>query len=144
DRIEHFDANGTFLGSWGSAGSGDGQFSAPRGIAVSTQGAYVTDSTRVEKFTTDGAFVDSLTGASSGDSSFGSDAWGIAISPTGAIYVSFNSTARVARYGETSSGGPGGGGNLPPPTTGENANAQPVSGTVKVKKPGSNQFELLS
>jgi hypothetical protein len=30
-RIQVFDADGTFLGKWGSEGSGDGQFLAPRG-----------------------------------------------------------------------------------------------------------------
>src|SRR5205085_11572993 len=140
DRVEHFDASGTFQGAWGSAGTGDGQFQAPRGIAASSAGVYVADSgqARIEKFTSTGAFVDTLDGSGSGDSQF-SAPFGIAISPNGPIYLSFNTANRVARYSETGSGT----GSLPPPQTGSTANAEPVGGTVKVRKPGSNTFELL-
>lgn len=141
-RVEHFDANGVFQNAWGSAGSGDGQFSQPNGIAASAAGVYVTDggNNRVEKFTSSGAFVDSLDQASSGDASFATPT-SVALSSSGLIYLAEPGAPRIARYGET---GTAGGGNLPPPQTGQTANAQPVSGTVKVKLPGSNQFTLVA
>jgi DNA-binding beta-propeller fold protein YncE len=53
NRILKFDGSGTFLLRWGSAGSGDGQFSTPRGIALDGSGhVYVADSghNRIQKF----------------------------------------------------------------------------------------------
>src|SRR4051794_2878463 len=139
NRVERFDLNGVFQNAWGSQGAGDGQFNAPRGVAASAAGVYVADSNnnRVEKFTTTGAFVDSLDAAGSGDPAFGGPA-GIAVSPTGSIYVAQPAAARVSSFTET------GGANLPPPSTGQTANAEPVSGTVKVRAPGSNQFVTLA
>ena len=46
--------------SWGTFGSGVGQFKAPTGVAVSSEGyVYVTDTgnNRVQRFTTDGRFL---------------------------------------------------------------------------------------
>ena len=43
-RIQRFSATGTFLGKWGSPGSGDGQFYRPEGVAVAPDGTvYVAD-----------------------------------------------------------------------------------------------------
>jgi len=141
NRVEAFSAANTFTGSWGSTGSGDGQFQAPRAIAATSQGVYVADRTtnRVEKFTSTGAFVDTLD--SSVDPALQLPI-GLAISSAGLIYTS-QQNGRIARYGETGAGG-GGGGTLPPPQTGESANAVPVDGTVKVREPGSSRFELLN
>jgi tripartite motif-containing protein 71 len=53
DRIEKFDASGAFLTTWGSEGSGDGQFNFPQGVATDGSGhVYVADSAndRIQKF----------------------------------------------------------------------------------------------
>jgi len=43
-RIQYFDDAGTFLGMWGSEGSGTGQFRTPFGVAVAPDGTvYVVD-----------------------------------------------------------------------------------------------------
>src|SRR5574340_1512198 len=42
-RIEKFDNSGTFLFTWGTKGSGNGQFQAPIGIAMSHDSFYVID-----------------------------------------------------------------------------------------------------
>src|SRR5262245_28341794 len=44
DRIQKFDASGTFLTTWGSSGSGDGPFIFPNGVATDASGnVYVAD-----------------------------------------------------------------------------------------------------
>jgi hypothetical protein len=51
---------GTFLGKWGSYGSGDGQFDYPYGVAVAPDGTvYVADSGnhRIQRFSATGAFL---------------------------------------------------------------------------------------
>lgn len=54
-RIQKFDANGNFIDWFGEYGKGDGQFTAPSGIAVDSEGnVYVTNSQdphRVQVFT---------------------------------------------------------------------------------------------
>jgi DNA-binding beta-propeller fold protein YncE len=136
-RIEHFDQNGTFIGTWGSNGPGDGQFQAPVGVAASAAGVYVADTTqnRVQKFTSTGAFLDALDAGSSGDASLSAPR-AVALSAAGVIYVLGGT--RMSSYGETTAS------TLPPPTTGETADAEPVDGTVKIKKPGSDDFEILA
>jgi len=52
-RVQHFDADGRFLGVFGGPGSGEGQFSEPVGIAIDDTGnIYVADTwnRRVQKF----------------------------------------------------------------------------------------------
>jgi sugar lactone lactonase YvrE len=135
-RVERFDANGVFQSSWGSQGSGDGQFQSPRGIAASAAGVYVADLSlnSVQKFTTGGAFVDRMDATTTADPGFGARSAGI--SSAGLIYVMGNS--RIGRYTESGNAA------LPPPSTGDTANAEPVSGSVRIKQPGSNQFVTLT
>jgi len=55
-RIQRFSADGTFLGKWGSEGSGDGEFERPVDVAVAPDGTvYVadTDNQRIQVFGTD-------------------------------------------------------------------------------------------
>ena len=54
NRVQKFDASGTFLTAWGSYGSGDGQFVYPSGVATDGSGnVYVVDTgnDRIQKFT---------------------------------------------------------------------------------------------
>jgi DNA-binding beta-propeller fold protein YncE len=58
-RIQKFAPTGDFIRQWGEAGTGDGQFDSPRGIAVeSDNDILVVDSGnfRIQKFATDGRF----------------------------------------------------------------------------------------
>ncbi len=52
DRVEVFDRNGTFLRTFGSFGSGDGQFNGPFGVAVEGSEVFVVDrfNNRVQVF----------------------------------------------------------------------------------------------
>ena len=43
-RVQQFDATGTFVRTWGSGGSGAGQFNDPRGVAAGNGHVYVADS----------------------------------------------------------------------------------------------------
>jgi len=61
-RVVKFDTNGNILLTWGTFGTGDGQFTAPRGIAVdSANFIYVGDpgTELVQKFDANGSFIDS-------------------------------------------------------------------------------------
>jgi len=58
-RVAKFDKNGKFIKSWGSRGSGPGQFDTPHGIAVDANGnVYVADRSnkRIQVFDNDGNF----------------------------------------------------------------------------------------
>ena len=60
DRVQKFDGNGMFLTKWGSLGSGDGQFTDPRSVAVDASGnVFVAEfsGNRVQKFTNTGTFL---------------------------------------------------------------------------------------
>ncbi|HXV27291.1 MAG TPA: hypothetical protein VD862_04705, partial [Candidatus Paceibacterota bacterium] len=62
NRIQKFDANGNFLGKWGTAGAGNGQFNGPVGVAVGPTGdrVYVVEfGGRVQVFSNTGAFQSS-------------------------------------------------------------------------------------
>ncbi len=58
-RVAKFDKNGKFIKSWGSKGSGQGQFNSVRGIAIDSRGnVYVADAgnKRIQVFDGDGNF----------------------------------------------------------------------------------------
>src|SRR3990170_5870152 len=57
--IQKFSSKGSFITSWGSTGSGNGQFNAPGpGIAVGQTGyVYVVDLWRIQKFSSNGTFI---------------------------------------------------------------------------------------
>src|SRR5262249_12169883 len=62
-----------FVTKWGNAGSGDGEFNSPIGVAVDANGnVFVADweNQRVQKFTNTGAFLAKWGSAGSGDGQF--------------------------------------------------------------------------
>jgi DNA-binding beta-propeller fold protein YncE len=89
----------SFLGEWGSEGTGDGQFSEPLADAVSPSGiVYVADAdnSRVQEFTTTGAYLGQwgTRGVTPGRFLFPS---GIAIGQDENVYVADNEADRVQR-----------------------------------------------
>lgn len=79
NRIQRFDANGTFLGKWGAnGGTGDpgtatGAFSGLLGIGTDPTGNVYTSeggNHRVQKFTSTGVFLDTWGSAGQGDGQF--------------------------------------------------------------------------
>jgi len=93
--------------TWGTEGSGAGQFSAPRGIAISSDGfVYVADSgnDRIQKFTADGQYVTSW--GSSGDCENNPnpnpgtfcEPWGVGVGPDGSVYVADTWAHRIQKF----------------------------------------------
>ena len=83
-----FSSTGVPLTSWGTPGTGDGQFVAPSGIAVDANGyVYVSDiiNDNVQKFTSDGVFVDRWSDAAIVEPP------GVAVDTNGHIYVTCSS-----------------------------------------------------
>lgn len=91
---------------WGMEGSAPGQFSWPRGIAVSPDGfVYVADSAnhRIQKFTADGTFVaawgtyGNCETATPPAGTF-CEPWDVAVGPDGAVYVADTWAHRVQKF----------------------------------------------
>ncbi len=91
NRIFKFDTSGNFKSSWGSTGSGNGQFKQPCGVAVDNSGnVYVADAVngRVQEFDGDGNFISVI-----GNGQFLSAQW-VAVDHLGYVYVSDSSDFR--------------------------------------------------
>ncbi|NIT35227.1 MAG: hypothetical protein GTN49_01810, partial [candidate division Zixibacteria bacterium] len=87
----------TYVGKWGSLGSGNGQFSYPRGIAVvSNRNIYVVDSNnhRIQYFTLSGSFLGKWGSLGTGNGQF-SYPRGIAVVSNGNIYVVDSNNHRI-------------------------------------------------
>jgi YD repeat-containing protein len=101
NRIEKFSAYGTFLATYGSFGTGHGQFNSPAGIAINktTGNVYVTDekNSRVEELNSSGEYIAEFGTAGSGSGQF-SNPYGIAVDPAGKIWVVDASNGRVQEF----------------------------------------------
>lgn len=82
NRVSKFRADGTFIKSWGSAGSGPGEFDLPHDISIDSQDRiFVADRSnyRIQIFDQEGNYIDSW-------KQFGRPS-GLYISPDDALYV---------------------------------------------------------
>jgi DNA-binding beta-propeller fold protein YncE len=89
-----------FTGTWGTNGSGDGQFNYPQGIAVDNAGnIYVADNgnKQVQKFTSNGTFVTAWGTEGPEDDRF-SEPSGIAVDDEGNVYVTDTGKFRVQKF----------------------------------------------
>ena len=107
-RVQEFDLDGSFVRTWGQAGSGDGEFqtasSAGVGIAVDPVNGdvFVADpgNGRVQQFTATGGFVASFGVPGSGVGEFGGEQpLKVAVDSNHIVYASdSNDSNRVQRY----------------------------------------------
>ncbi len=102
NRIEKFDASGRYLASFGSKGTGPGQFKeGVTGVAVGPEGeVYATDfeGSRVEKFSSSGEYLGSFGEAGSGNGQFGEFLFGVAVDPEGDVYAADLEHQRVEKF----------------------------------------------
>ena len=99
-RVQKFDANGTYLTQWGSFGTADGMFDTPSGIAVDAAGnVYVVDTgnNRVQKFGAGGAYITTWGGFGTGDGQFKSP-HGIEIDGSGNVWVADTTNQRIQEF----------------------------------------------
>lgn len=88
-RIQKFDADRTFLLSWGTEGEGEGQFLLPYWPAVAPNGnVYVVDGPRsdVQVFSPEGEYLSQLTGPGTEESQL-SSLGSVTIADDGAVHV---------------------------------------------------------
>ena len=115
NRVQKFTSTGTYISQLGcpsgacSAGSANGQFMGPFGVAVDSSGnVYVADygNNRVEKFTGTGTYLSQLgcpTGACSSGSGNGqfNEPSGVAVDSSGNVYVTDFQNNRVEKFTST-------------------------------------------
>jgi len=92
----------------GSSGSGPGQFSRPRGVAVAADGSlYVADTMnhRIQHLSPQGELLDEWGGFSGGTEEVApapngtfNDPWGVAVAPDGTVYVADTWNHRVQHF----------------------------------------------
>jgi len=90
----------TFLNTWGSLGSGNGQFNGPVGVAVGPDGSvYVVDSMndRVQVFDPTGEFQSSFGSVGTGNGQFNGPI-GVAAAANGTVYVTDVDNNRVETF----------------------------------------------
>ncbi len=88
DQIVEFSSSGTFLHAYGTVGSGEVQFNAPKGIAIDSAGnVYVVDggNYRVEEISEAGKFIEAFGSKGTGSGQF-TEPSGIALA-NGKVYV---------------------------------------------------------
>jgi DNA-binding beta-propeller fold protein YncE len=86
--------------AWGTAGTGDGQFDDPTGVAIAPDGdSYVVDSgnDRVQRFDPDGAFVSAWGTTGSGNGQF-DEPFGVVVGADGDVFVVDSGNDRVQRF----------------------------------------------
>ena len=89
-----------YLLSWGSQGTGAGQFDQPFALAVDGSGfVYVADrsNNRIQKFTATGAFVTTWGTPGSGPGQFQNPS-GVAVDAAGNVYVSDTGNYRIQKF----------------------------------------------
>ncbi len=99
-RLQKFSSEGELLGSWGKAGSNDGDLNKPTGIFIDKDGfVYIADSgnNRIQKFDDKGQFISKWGGMGAGDSQMMFPS-GIVVNPRGIVYVAERNNNRIQSF----------------------------------------------
>lgn len=99
-NVQKFTTEGEFVTSWGSEGTGDGQFASLESLDVDTQGnVYVADydNNRIQKFTSDGVFIAGWGSEGSEQGQFDGPA-GLAVDDEDNVYVTDVNNHRVQKF----------------------------------------------
>jgi NHL repeat/RTX calcium-binding nonapeptide repeat (4 copies)/Bacterial Ig-like domain len=111
-RIEKFNSTGGFLTKWGAtdpllgtpiAGTGDGEFTSPQGIATdSSSNVYVADTNnnRIQKFNSTGGFLTKWGSLGTGNNQFNGPQ-GIATDSSDNVYVADTNNNRILKFNST-------------------------------------------
>jgi sugar lactone lactonase YvrE len=95
----------TYVGQWGSEGSGDGEFNYPGGIATDSSGSvYIADTNnnRIQKFDSSGTFITKWGSLGSGSGQFRSPQ-GISTDSSGNVYVADTLNYRIQKFSSSGS-----------------------------------------
>ena len=104
-RIQVFSRMGTFLGSWGGRGDGEGYFNWPSGVLIgSDDNIYVADTYNhlIQVLTPEGSFVRQWGERGSGDRQFDHPS-GLAAGPDGQIFVVDQDNSRIQFFSPSGS-----------------------------------------
>jgi streptogramin lyase len=91
---------GSFLTTWGSLGSGDGQFKGPSGVAVDANGhVFVADENndRIQRFDDNGVFQTAWGSLGSADGAF-TNPTGVAVDANGNVFVADMGNDRIQKF----------------------------------------------
>ena len=100
NRVDEFNSSGTFVKTFGSEGTGNGQFKGPQGVAVDSSGnVWVTDmgNNRVEEFSSSGTFIKAFGSLGEGGGQF-KEPMGIAVDSSGYVWVADRGNNRVEKF----------------------------------------------
>jgi DNA-binding beta-propeller fold protein YncE len=100
DRVVKLGTGGHFLGSWGRAGTGPGQFQQPAGVAVDPRGdVYVADTgnNRIQKFEAQGRFLTQWGTTGSGPGQFNAPS-AVAVGGSGNVFVADRGNSRLEKF----------------------------------------------
>jgi RHS repeat-associated protein len=95
--VEEFNSKGEFVRAFGSVGSGNGQFSSPKGVAIDSEGdVWVADTSnnRLERFSSEGTYV-SQTGTVGNNSGQFYQPEGVATDTSGNVWVADTDNNRI-------------------------------------------------
>ncbi|MBI5153140.1 MAG: hypothetical protein HZA36_01640 [Parcubacteria group bacterium] len=107
NRVQKFTNTGGFISTWGSHGTGNGQFTGPRDIVAAGNTIYVVDASdpnavssgnnRIQKFTRNGDFISKFGSYVTGDGQF-NDPYGACADSSGNLYVADTGNNRIQKF----------------------------------------------